>query len=727
MSRGFTVKRAIAAIVLTLAIALLAGCGGLGSIGDTGGSGQISGQIFVKGTNQLIDDREVIVRAGGKKFTAEDGTYQLTNVPTGPTTLTAEAPGYELYEQPIDVLAVAEVINIEMTPVSSDLTGTVLVPSANEGHASIQLNQLNLWQRTVAFLRGPSAQALAGQVALSGATVQAYRWSTGDEIGDPATTDSEGKFRLEGVPVGTDILIIVKKGDLRLTSAVPAVGESADVQVDALSTFTAEVLGQHFGTQADLDEEAYNDALDAVQEWLYNSGLVEPSEVDLRPGEGWIGENFGSEIHHALGNIRDEVVRPLGDMQVAHQMIDTVRNVVPSLIYYGGPVLGDAIDLIDEKVGPALFNVVDRLSIIAELVEAADLDPLEKDEEFDFSNEEYTLYVILEDVEDLGDDTKRVTSAFEITENDGDAIISDGTMIFEIAEGRPVDSMVIDVSFYETIDEETIAVTLVADITYDWEDSLVGDIRDLKSITVTGGQLDSPDDDNLVTGIGSLVAQLDQRKEDGDTYVVVSSLSATDGIIEIDDVTIETNLTYTLSEGLDTYRLDADITILSSEHQEFKISGHLGAEGVAMLDKQTEDNYDQSDIDFFGTIELPGRRTVTIEFDAKRDKLYGLNIDEFNFNDGNVVELFGTIDINTTPGEPGEKKLFETATLSIALSNNDGYTLTITGSIDSDSVIANGDLRSPDSTLLAEIEPDGTTGAKVIFQYPGEFRTETLF
>lgn len=720
-------------ILLLVVVTLLAGCRlfGGGGIGGVGSGGIVKGEITNIETGEKITDTAVTVSAGGRSVETSTGTYELKNVPTGMKTLKAVAAGYESFEQQVRVTAGVLTVPIEMQPDETEITGRVMAPAASIASTAVP-DAPNMWNQLAAFLSGPiaHAQSIAGETPVAGADVQAYNWHRGTPVGNSTTTDQDGYYTLTGIPEGIDIVVKVTKGSLRLASAVPSVVSGDTVDVNTVSTLTAEALAQDYGLDLPIDPII----MDEVQARVFTE-VQGDQTIDLRPGQGWLGDEFGGmNLNPVLIALREDLIPALDGVVRAKRIIQTLRNLGPSLVAYGGPVVSDATDAINEKIGPLFAGVVDRVSIIGTLIENADLEPLEIDEEFSFydgedeSDSNHVLNVTITNVEDLGSGEKKVWTEFTIDELDPVSEIGSGTMIFEISDDRPVSWMDLETSLYETIDGEELALTLNAEIEFEWFDVLTGDIRDLKRITILAGP-DSGEviDSTLMTANGTLRAELDDREwVDWKQRRVIMPLSLQfDGSIDIIDVaTVAGDLEFELTPGSEEYTLDAYLSIDIDRQDEFHISGRFGAAGVFVAEED-ETTFGATSASFSGMVEVPSRPGVELSLQTERVGMSRLDFTELQFTRGDVL-LSGDGVLTVHPGD--ELGKFLGGNLVLSLEDDERYSIVLNVVIDADDNLdITGDMKDASGTLLAEIVTAGySTPMVVYYDASGELRTESL-
>ncbi len=92
--------------------------------------GTIAGRILPAGANEGLPGATVSVDGGGSTVTNARGEFELTGVPTGPTTVTARAEGYEPVTRQVTVLAGGTVrISVEMVRTAAQLAEITVIGS----------------------------------------------------------------------------------------------------------------------------------------------------------------------------------------------------------------------------------------------------------------------------------------------------------------------------------------------------------------------------------------------------------------------------------------------------------------------------------------------------------------------------------------------------------------------------------------------------------------------
>ncbi|AKQ63630.1 regulator of chromosome condensation, RCC1 [Myxococcus hansupus] len=205
------------------------------------------GRGDVSGTVQLSDGASpegvtlTLVRSGATTTTDAQGRFSFTNLPQGDDTLRAQKEGYATAEQPVSVR-----------------------------HAA---------PATLSFTLTRTQGRVAGVIQLEGASDHSGATVTMTASGATATTDAQGRYAFENVPVGTHALVIQRDLYAQVQrSAVVSAGATATVSV-TLARLRGNLQGnirltgaiQHAGTTVTLDEAGLTSTTDAQGRYTFSN------------------------------------------------------------------------------------------------------------------------------------------------------------------------------------------------------------------------------------------------------------------------------------------------------------------------------------------------------------------------------------------------------------------------------------------------------------------------
>jgi iron complex outermembrane receptor protein len=143
-----------AALRLSCLLPLLALLFGVTAVGQSAGTGTIIGRIFNPTTQQYVRNAEIQVEGTNLvTYSAEDGSFVLTNVPAGQQTLSVMYTGYNRESSSVNVATGQTATR------NFDLTGTTFQPGAKAGEAIV------LTQFVVSSEREGNAKAIMEQRA----------------------------------------------------------------------------------------------------------------------------------------------------------------------------------------------------------------------------------------------------------------------------------------------------------------------------------------------------------------------------------------------------------------------------------------------------------------------------------------------------------------------------------------------------------------------------------
>ncbi len=205
------------------------------------------GRGDVSGTVQLSDGASpegvtlTLVRSGATTTTDAQGRFSFANLPQGEDTLRAQKEGYATAEQPVSVRTAAPA--------------------------------------TVSFTLTRTTGRVAGVIQLEGATDHSGATVTMTASGATATTDAQGRYAFENVPVGTHALVIQRDLYAQVQrSAVVSAGATATVSV-TLARLRGSLQGnirltgatQHAGTTVTLTEAGLSSTTDAQGRYTFSN------------------------------------------------------------------------------------------------------------------------------------------------------------------------------------------------------------------------------------------------------------------------------------------------------------------------------------------------------------------------------------------------------------------------------------------------------------------------
>lgn len=254
--------------------------------------GRIAGRVVEKGSKKPVASFQVGtsgIRGGGgmvfagpgqmRSFTADDGSFVLENVPAGPITLVAQAPGFAEARVPsVTVEAGKTVENVEI--------------------------ELDRGVRVTGRVTGPDG------APVSGASVRvdnAVRMGAVRAIPGPGTnvaTDANGEYTIEAIEAGERTLEFAAQGLLPQSKTVELSGREArvDVQLSAGMRVSGQVVTDAGVPVADADVMASSAAAGGFGRRTRADGSGTFQFDGLAPGR----YNFtASKSGHANGVLRD--------------------------------------------------------------------------------------------------------------------------------------------------------------------------------------------------------------------------------------------------------------------------------------------------------------------------------------------------------------------------------------------------------------------------------------
>ncbi|REL33800.1 carboxypeptidase regulatory-like domain-containing protein [Rhodohalobacter sp. SW132] len=217
--------------------------------------------------------------------TDDDGSYELSfTVAEGEAPnelrLEVEADGFEHYET---TLSFRESVSYDIELVSRikeegmTLEGQVYGPATGGAKASM-----------AGF---STTDPLSGEAPVAGAEIAVYDASEYPDGADPiatATTDDDGKYEAEDVPVGIDALVIVDS-EPRLSAIVHDADEYASGYVNTATTLAAEYWGPDLMMGTLISKEDLQETVEAAMDALENKSADEL----VAALEALVTENFG--------------------------------------------------------------------------------------------------------------------------------------------------------------------------------------------------------------------------------------------------------------------------------------------------------------------------------------------------------------------------------------------------------------------------------------------------
>ena len=730
----------VGAFGVCLAILFLSGCGGLMKPGTgTGGgsetSGTVSGQIRNAATSEPVTASvEVSIAGTGITTTTTTGIYQLPNVPTGQQTITATAQGYQPYSRSINVVAGTQVVNIDLEPDTVPLSGQVSAPSIG-----VVFAPSGFWNIVTQFFVAPAhAAALAGETYVANATVQAYNWRTGELIAS-TITDSAGKYTLD-VPEGADLLIKVSTPDgRRLSTVVAGVTGNAQADVNTVTTLAAEAMGEFFGTATPLDEYIYETLVNRVEMIVAEVGIA---NIDLTPGRGWIGEDFGSlegAEESPVKVLRDEIVGDPGPVVAAKRIVSDLRSIGPAIVTSAGPLVAEAERKLEE-LAPAFQAIGNAVTVASQLLSGNNISGEELFEaliengvyvkEFgsevpEFEGFRVAMTPAVEIPEEFPEDAIVVIPLnVEITHVNDPVLKYAGEFDIEVDdEGRIAEftwsGSAVDQEVRRTMGADAV-VEVELDFVPEWLDgALVGLTADgwvespvltmlgtfeveLARFTVGPPFMEEPEDMLLPTWIGF----------DGELSVpgLISGLSGfeldiTQGVNGPVPFAILARDLYGIGEG--SLSIGGVISVRFPNLAELDLANR----------EETADEWLEVKWSYEGTVEIPGRHPVKLKLSAERTGASEVAFDEITYRRGGLV-LSGTGTYTQSAGQ-------DAYTYDINLGDEKGNTLEITATFGA-VISVEGVIKDSNGEIGAEIVGD-RNGLLVIYHTPGGQDIETIF
>lgn len=243
------------------------------------------------------------------------------------------------------------------------LSGTVTAPSGTPVAASTSLlDALFAW--------GGVAYAAPTETPVRGATVMAFSFGDGKQVGTTATTDSSGRYTISQIPKDIDVVIIAVKevarsgrnsGRVRLCTLVPNAGTQTIISADisGASSVAAEAWGIHYRKGLNIGPLDFKSTLDAARAFV---GRVQ--SLDLTEGGPVIGEQYGGGLQPSADaeNVEGTVPTTIdGRVWPAKEMIQDLRDAGLSLKGTYEEQLQKQKQSIETKVGPYLSQVADHV------------------------------------------------------------------------------------------------------------------------------------------------------------------------------------------------------------------------------------------------------------------------------------------------------------------------------------------------------------------------------
>lgn len=163
------------------------------------------------------------------------------------------------------------------------------------------------------------AMAAIDHTPVSGASVVALNFADGKQVGTTATTDQQGQYTISSIPKGISVVIIATSGAgsrpldrMRLSTLVLDASNSADGNIDGVTSLGAEAWGTHYGKGYGVLAWDFRTTLDAARDVLARLGWL-----DLTPGGAFLSPEYGGGLQ------ANEVLAPI---------IDTVPDVIDPLV-----------------------------------------------------------------------------------------------------------------------------------------------------------------------------------------------------------------------------------------------------------------------------------------------------------------------------------------------------------------------------------------------------------
>lgn len=251
-------------------------------------------------------------------------------------------------------------------PQLSKVSGVVLAPAGIGGlEAQVQV------------------QSVGGTVPLAGATVQAFSLPELTPLGNPVTTDADGRYTIIGLPVGEKVVIVATKMiggvQVRLSTFVAAVTLNTIADIDPVTSLAAEVLAEKARLGATITQDVWNQVYTAAQ-----AVAAEMAEIDVIAGGSLFPVRFGDGLrdNEVSEQIWPPDLEPEEDVEQAKAMVRTLRDAGYSLQRTVEAQLAAHKDALQEDVAPfvetvgeGFLRLLQHLDIVYELIEGLKMPP----------------------------------------------------------------------------------------------------------------------------------------------------------------------------------------------------------------------------------------------------------------------------------------------------------------------------------------------------------------
>lgn len=228
----------------------------------------------------------------------------------------------------------------------------------------------------------PSGQPAATAVdhtLVTGASVAAFGFADGKQVGTTATTDSNGRYTVSKIPKGIDVVVVAvaeagasSGTGMRLSTLVVDASNGADGSIDGATSLGAEAWGRHYGKGYNVAAWDFQMTLDAARAVLARLGWL-----DLTPGGAFLGLEYGGGLKENtdLAPVVESVpgvINPL--VGPAKEMIQDLRDAGLTIRGTYEQELTEPAETIVTEVGPYLTAVA---SHVGGLHPCVVMDPIE--------------------------------------------------------------------------------------------------------------------------------------------------------------------------------------------------------------------------------------------------------------------------------------------------------------------------------------------------------------